>query len=561
MSRPLVIAAGALFALLALAPILAMFSSIGASDLAGLLEPRTWSLLGRTVGLGLGVSALALLLGLPFGFLVARTDVPGATALRLLGVLPLFVPTLLTAMTWSEFSDVRGAPMAIWVLGLANFPLVAVFVARAAERIDERLEESARAVGGLRAVLRTDLGLVLPSALCGACLAFTFAVNDFAVPDYVSSVGPKFNVYADEIFSKWNQFERPGLAAATSLPLIAIALLALVPALALRRRGALGTLRGGFRPPQRIALGPWRWGAGAFALVVVGLSALTPLGRLVWEGSGGSWRWSAPSLEATLAGTELPTPNEITELELAGDLPEVGFGERLSAAPRVFVGQARQLGAAFGSALDRTRDDLRRSLTYAFGAACIAVALGFVLGHAIERARSRWVGRGLELASLLPLAAPATLFGIGAIVVWSRPLTADLYASEWMAPMLFAGRLTTFAVLILAGATASLAPELEEAAATSGMGPIKRLTGIVAPNLSGAMAGSWALVFAFAMRELDAGILVPAANRTAIVRVFNGVHFGRDDYVFALSLLLVFTIVLPGALWMLFSRRRLEMVP
>jgi ABC-type Fe3+ transport system permease subunit len=146
-------------------------------------------------------------------------------------------------------------------------------------------------------------------------------------------------------------------------------------------------------------------------------------------------------------------------------------------------------------------------------------------------------------------------------VVHGGPATADLYQSEWMPPIVFVGRLATFAVLILAGAVASLSPELEEAAATSGLRPARRLFSIVAPNLSGALAGSWILVFAFAMRELDAGILVPAANRTAIVRVFNGVHFGRDDWVAALSLLLVFTILLPGILWMLFSRRRLEVLP
>ena len=47
---------------------------------------------------------------------------------------------------------------------------------------------------------RRDLlwfGLLLPAALSGACFAFLFAASDFALPDFVSSVGRKFNVYAD----------------------------------------------------------------------------------------------------------------------------------------------------------------------------------------------------------------------------------------------------------------------------------------------------------------------------------------------------------------------------
>jgi ABC-type Fe3+ transport system permease subunit len=69
------------------------------------------------------------------------------------------------------------------------------------------------------------------------------------------------------------------------------------------------------------------------------------------------------------------------------------------------------------------------------------------------------------------------------------------------------------------------------------------------------------LVFVLAMRDLDSAILVPAANRTAIFRVFNGVHFGRDSYVAALSLLLVFAIVLPGLLWTVLSRKGPRLLP
>ena len=51
-----------------------------------------------------------------------------------------------------------------------------------------------------------------------------------------ASVGPKFNVYADEIKLNWDQVGRPGRAVATALPLVAVALAALLPALVLRRR-------------------------------------------------------------------------------------------------------------------------------------------------------------------------------------------------------------------------------------------------------------------------------------------------------------------------------------
>jgi ABC-type Fe3+ transport system permease subunit len=90
---------------------------------------------------------------------------------------------------------------------------------------------------------------------------------------------------------------------------------------------------------------------------------------------------------------------------------------------------------------------------------------------------------------------------------------------------------------------------------------MRRLVALVAPPIWPTLLASGFLVFAFALRELDTSILVPAANRTAILRVYNGVHFSRDSYVAGLSLILIFTILAPGLLWALLARKRLEVLP
>ena len=89
----------------------------------------------------------------------------------------------------------------------------------------------------------------------------------------------------------------------------------------------------------------------------------------------------------------------------------------------------------------------------------------------------------------------------------------------------------------------------------------KRLTHVVGPTVLPSLLAGWALVFVLAMRELDAAILVPSANHTIIFRVFNQIHFGRDDAVAALCLLVVFFLLLPGLLWSFFGRRRTEVMP
>ena len=130
MSRSLVGLAVVVYAVLGLLPLAVMLARVEGADLAALADARTLALLARTLGLGLSVAGIALALGLPFGFLVARTDVLGATWMRALGVLPLFIPPLFLAMAWcAVVPSLRGTPAAAGVLGLSTFPLVATFAA------------------------------------------------------------------------------------------------------------------------------------------------------------------------------------------------------------------------------------------------------------------------------------------------------------------------------------------------------------------------------------------------------------------------------------------------
>ncbi len=512
MSRPLLAGALAAFVLLGLAPVLVMIARVDAADLQGVFTERSLALLGRTAALGIGAAFVALVAGIPFGFIVARTDIPAAAFWRVAGILPILLPPLVVAMSWAGMTTLRGGLATTLVLGLCTFPLVSLYAARAFERIDARQEEAALLAGGLRAAIRVELPLVLPSALFAACFAFVLAINDFAVPDYVSSIGPKWNVYADDVFASWRSAQNTGAAVASAIPLVALTALAMWPALEMRRRNLLASFSGDFRAPGRLRLGAWRWPAFAFVLALLGISAFAPLGRLVWESGGGPRGFSAANMQA-----------------------------------------------AYSRALELGRANIASSLSFAVGAAAIAVPIGLVLGHALERSR-KW-GRRLAPFVLVPIAVPAILFGIGGIGVWNHPATGALYDSGWMAVVLFAGRFLPFVVLAFAAATAMLDPRIEESARVAGAGPARRLGWIVAPALAPALVGGGLLVFVLSMRELDATILVPAANSCVLFRLYNAVHFGRDDFVAALALIVVFFVVAPGLLWALFARRRLEILP
>ena len=509
------LAIGALI-LFGLAPLIVMgWRLVSASEALGVLkDPRVMSLLGRTLGLGLSAAALAGLLGAPFGFLVARTKLPLGKLLGALGLLPFLIPPLLLATTWTQVTGLRGAPMTALLIGLSTTPIVALFTAKAAGRIDARREEAALLAGGRPALFAMEWPLIAPAVMAGCAFAFLFAIHDFGLPDYVSSVGPKFNVFADEVFAVWQVDQNAPEAVATAIPLVLMTLAALLPALVLMRRGSMATIEGNFEAPKPLDLGAGRWPAFLFCLGFVVLGAGVPLGRLLWEAGGGPQGWS-----------------------------QVALGE------------------AFSMAFELGRDDLRHSILFAFSAASLAVPLALVLGHRAERG-GRTARFGLPLLVLLPLAVPAILYGIGTVLLWNRGGGFELiYSSGVLVVMMIIGRFLCFPTLVCQSGVASLNPELEEAAQLAGISPVKRLLRVVAPPLLPSLAGAWTLIFVLAVRELDAAVIVPAAKQTAMYRVFNAVHFGHSNYVAALSLLVIFVVILPGLLWALFSKRRMEILP
>ncbi len=607
------------FAVLGLAPIAVMMLRLSDEPgaVSALIDDRTVALLSRTALLGLGSSAIALLIGMPFGFLVARTNVFGAGAMRMLGIVPILIPPIMLAMTWTMMLPLRGPFMCALILGFSTFPLVSLFTARAAERIDARREEAARLAGGLGGALGLAFPLVLPSALGAAVLSFIVSINEFALPDYVSAVGKKFNVYAGEIFSTWQIDGKEARAVATALPLIALTLVALLPLFVLRQSGRHGTIDGRFEAPGRLPLGPWRVPATLFCALVVTVASLVPIGRLAYEAGGGPRVFSGISIRraawlqgggaaqnaptavdpgaaaagntdaANQARQDLVTKAQQAALEAAGIkgtvpqklAPPSGLGRQRSMnknAPEVqaaiAAGEAddmsdkgggipvftRNFKASFGRAFQLSRGSLASSMLIAFATAMLCLPLGLILGHAVQRGR---FGRLLQVGLLLPLVVPATLFGIGTIVLWNNDWSARLYDSPTLVTLLYVGRFAAIPILIISGAVASFSPRLEESARLAGAGPVSRLFRIVAPGIWPSLVGSWIAIFALSMRELDAAVLVPAANDTAMFRVFNAVHFGRDDFVSALALLVIFAILLPGALWSLFSKVRLRLLP
>jgi iron(III) transport system permease protein len=99
--------------------------------------------------------------------------------------------------------------------------------------------------------------------------------------------------------------------------------------------------------------------------------------------------------------------------------------------------------------------------------------------------------------------------------------------------------------LILWAALASVPQVMLDAAATDGAGRWRQLMLIAVPQRWPAIAAAWLIALAIAVGELAATVLVmpPQRGATALsIQVFQLLHYGVDDRVAAICLVLVFAI-------------------
>jgi len=518
-----VAAAWTAFALAALLPLVQLLADAlwrdGGWDLtpvwALLLTDSQWRLLANSLMVAGGASALAVGIGVPLAFATERTDLPGRRLLGVLYLVPLLIPPQLHAIVWLRLLAQNGpinpflqhalgleaaplgvfsVPGVVFVLGLAYFPFVTLLTKAGLRTVDPSLEEAALLrQGPLRVIAGITLPLVAPHILAGAILVFVFAIIDFGVPDIL-----RVRVYAVEIFIQFSALYDKRAAVVLSLPLLAATLMLVGLQARLMRGRAYLSLAHGAAGARRYPLNKTRFLALLGCGLVLGLSVLVPVGTLAFAaGSPGAYaRVMEPALSAM--GT---------------------------------------------------------SLALALAAAGVTTLLACVIAHSMLRSR-RGLRPALHYLTQVPFAVPPILLGIALVGVWNRPATGWLYDSVAMIVLGYVAHFLPFAVRAVHAGLQQLDPSLEEAAwlATSRRWRIAGL--ITLPLVRGSVAAAFLVVFVLAMGELGVTLLIaPPGVETLPVRIYNLMHYGAEQAVAALSLILlaaqlaVCLLVLAAARW------------
>jgi iron(III) transport system permease protein len=469
------------------------FSPDGAFTLSNyarlLSEQRQRELLLTTVTLGAAASAIATIIGVPLGFLLARVDLPQVALLRVALLAPLVIPPYVLALVWIFLTGYSGIsyslPGAAFVLGIGFYPLSMLASEAGFRRLNASLEEAGLMIAHPRQVfLRITLPLVAPLVAAAGLLVFALSVAEFGVPGLL-----RVRVFTTEVFTAFAALYDFGRATALAVPLLMVTLIAAVMA---------------------------RWS--------VGERLLTP---------STTWRPAVPSRS--------PTRKAVTLLSL------LAFIVIVAALPiAVLAGHAQRMVESVVPSWPA----IRFSILLSLAAATSIVLLGVLLGYARGRMQSRGAMLA-DLILIAAFAVPSTVVGVGIIGLWNRPaIPIEVYSSPLTIVLGYMARFLPVAVLIIAASVRQVPVSTEEAAEISGASWGRGLWGIVIPQIRGGILGAWVAVFVFTFGELGTTVLIaPPGESTLPVRVYTLIANAPQGEIATLALLQVLAAVVPMCLF------------
>ncbi|CAN7486681.1 iron ABC transporter permease [Rhizobium sp. LjRoot30] len=526
---PFVVLAVAFLSVLPLSRLaFAGFVALLRGDLGGLLaDPALWSSVRYTLETALFGTAISVMLGATFAFLLTLTDLRGRSILGFLFVLPMMIPPQVTALAWVQMSGPSspllkalhiapplGSPQPLYsvggialLFGVQHAPLVYLALRAGLMALPRDGIEAARLSGasGLQVFRDIVLPLSMPGLIAGAAIAFVSCVGNFGIP---AILGIPASIYTlpTLIFSKFSAFSSRtfGEVALLSTAIAVISVVGLaVQERALRGRdyrviglaGAIATFRlGGLR----LLVAPLLWLLLFFVLV-------------------------APFL-ALLAGALVPA-----------------YGVPLTFSTMSFHAFEEVL---FRQSATRTAfaNSLFLSATTAFGLLLLTLLVGYQLAS-----RRGVLARVLTALVEIPYALPGIVLAVAFILVFAGPLpllNVTLYGTIWIILIAYFSSFFAVSLKPVVSAFHQLDPALEEAARLAGAGFYRRLVDIVVPLVAPAAGASVILVFLIACNELTVSALLwTAGTQTLGVVIYNLDDSGGSDLASALSVLVVVMVV------------------
>jgi iron(III) transport system permease protein len=469
-------------------------------------------LLAHSISLSLFVTFFAIVLGLPLGLLLGRTDLPLRRTLTILLILPLLVPPYVMAVAWFNVLGTTGPlghlllPTAlahlastffgfsgcVGVLSTAFMPVVMLLTIAYLGTVNPRLEQAGLLVSRWPNVLwRITLPLIVPAILFAAIVVFLLTLGEVGVPTFL-----RYPVYPLEILTQFAAFYDFSAATVAAIPLLIITAAILALEIRFLHASVLELSATGFGGRgARIELGCWR--VPLFWLVI-------------------AWSFITVALPLTM-----------------------------------LIAQSTSLNA-FAEAYLRASDSILRSVVFGTIGATLLTVLGFFCGYLVRSRGLPW-WRSVDALALFLFTLPGPVVGIGLITLWNKPMTNAIYATP---AIIILGYLAQYALLptrMMAASLQRIPPSLEQAAQLSGASWFMTLRDILAPMAKRGLVATWMITYVFCLRDVGITMVVyPPGSDTLPVRTLTLMANGTPSLIAALCVILIVVMLLPllvAALW------------
>lgn len=518
------------------------FGNLKYGDLSLLLDvfrrPLWYASLKNSVTLGIGTTLLGTALGTALAVVRRRWAFPTAKLLDLAVWLLIITPSFILAQGWVMFASADGlaAEWLGWhglhalvfqpaglvvVMTLSKFPLAYLTVSAALEWRVEQLNDAARLSGASPwTVWRTiQLPLLLPALLSGAMLVFMDTVGDFGLPASIATVFRyptlPYSVYS-ALYTSPIRFD---MAGALSFYLVLLIALAMSVQLYMLRRSRYDFLtsravRSEARKPRR----------GAAILVTGNLLFL-----------------------AVVLG--IPFGSNLL-MSITGEGAD---------RHRLTLAHYRELFHSGGVMLE----GMTHSLQIAAMAAVIGLVVGFLIAYVLTFSQFK-LRRTIDVISLVSLAVPGIVLGIGYIFIWNQrwlePIGLLLYGTPWILILASVAGAIPVITRVIVGAMAKVPAQLLSAAQMQGASFSRRIFTVLAPLTRGAIVAAGLAAFGATVFDLAiASILYPPNYMTlpvVINKAFEDLRFGYaaaatltgGGFVIVIIVLLEWLIVKPKKL-------------
>ena len=460
-----------------------------------------------TNSLTVAFAAMALTVGLAFvyAYALTRMRLPGRGFFRLVAMLPIFAPSLVSAIAFVyAFGNngivTRQTGINIGIYGAKGIVLAEIFycfphamliLMAALAAADARLYDAAAALGASR--VRTFMTVTLPGVkygLMSACfVVFTLVITDFGVPKVV---GGKFSVMATEIYNQVIGQQNFTMGATVSVVLLIPAGLAcVIDRMVQRRQYAL--VSSSARP---LAPGRGRW-SRILLLAYCALVAGVILG-----------------IYAVIVGASLVTR---WPYNFALTLKHYRFDTIGGYTP------------------------LLNSMYVAAWTAAVGTVITVAGAYLVEKSRTR-AAPLLYTVSLLPVAVPGMVLGLAYIFVFNAPGSVLNHLYGTLAILVISNLVHYFTVPFLTATTSlkQMDTEFENVSASLGVPFYRTVWRVTIPIALPSIVGISMYFFLNAMVTLSAVVfLVAPGTELAAVAVLLLDDAGESAQATAMSVLII----------------------